>query len=877
MSGYGSGVSDVPGNSSSVEEEVILAIDIKGKKIGFSILDCSSKVLKILDQDYTLSFITSCQIGTNFSASTSRYLDEIVSIVDSLLLQNRPTICIVSSRINPDCIEQIENKCDATHCKLELLGNDMFNNTSDFDFINIASSEDGGYLLSLLQKGEELVSVTRSTVSAVFGYYLDFSQGEKYVDTSRSNIRITNSGKQNIIQYIEAITLSNRMLLDAATLRSLNIFPEAKYGQDKMVENGNFSIFQLFNKTSSKLAKSILMNWLLFPLIDISEIKARSGIVSLLVHPNNSILFNDLCFKLKKCPNMQSILNSLKTGNATFKEWVNLHYFLVNSSDIYYILSSFSMENVSSKNIITEIVKNVRVKIMKDIKQRIESIINIGETNECKKIQLRDGLDENLDTYRHDFGEIEKILEDKAYEEELNIKKYFIEKLPNKTSLSERFLNILYIPQIGYLASVNNSFREREILEEIFNWHCSFETSTTTYFVTPFTIELNDSYGDIYSFILDLQVEILHDLQEYVLQFENELYYCYRKIAELDVLTSFATVAQFFSYTEPSLTEDDCSIHVSNGRHPLYETIVKSYIPNSISLNGSFFKDNNWQTDGKTRIALVTGANGSGKTVYLTQIGLIVYLAQIGSFVPADNARIGIVDRILARIHSKESLSINRSSFENDMMQMSNCVSLCSERSLLLVDEFGKGTDPVDGPALFGSIIKYFSENSKCPRIVACTHFSELFQEDILSTDIKGIQFLRTEIFINARLKEDINDSYVIGNDKNVNVFLYTIVPGLSANSLGVLCAKICGMKEEIIKRASEFSKLIVEGRDLVTYCSVLNHSEEKTFQRNQEIIKEFLQWDLDLETMTSPEVLAQKLISILDGYKIPKELSLDL
>ena len=104
MSGYGSGVSDVPGNSSSVEEEVILAIDIKGKKIGFSILDCSSKVLKILDQDYTLSFITSCQIGTNFSASTSRYLDEIVSIVDSLLLQNRPTICIVSSRINPDCI-----------------------------------------------------------------------------------------------------------------------------------------------------------------------------------------------------------------------------------------------------------------------------------------------------------------------------------------------------------------------------------------------------------------------------------------------------------------------------------------------------------------------------------------------------------------------------------------------------------------------------------------------------------------------------------------------------------------------------------------------------------------------------------------------------
>ena len=877
MSSDCNGESNVPGDSSSIEEEVILAIDTKGKKIGFSVLNCSNNVLKVLDQDYTLSFVASCQMGTNSLAGTGRYTDETVALVDSLLFQYRPTVCLISSRINPDCMGQIEYKCNRTHCKIELSSNDVYNDISCLDFINLASSEDGGYLLSLLRKGDELISVTKSTVSALITYCIDSYHEDRQMDTSRSNMRTTHFGNQNIIQYIEPITLSNRMLLDSETLASLNIFPETKYGQDKMVENGNFSIFQLFNKTSSTLAKSILTNWLLFPLKNIYQIKSRSDIVKLFVHPNNSILFDDLCTKLPKCSNMYSILSSLKTGNGSFKEWIKLHDFLVNCCDIYYVLSSFPLDSVSSENIITEFIKQVSIKIVKDIKQKIESIIDINETGECKKLQLKEGLDENLDKYNHDFGEIEKLLDDTAYREEQNIKKYLTEKSHNEVDLTVRFLNILYIPQIGYLASIANSFTGRQMLEEIFDWNFSFETSTTTYFVTPFTIELNDAYGDIYSFILDIQVEILHDLQEYILQFEGELYYCYRKIAELDVLKSFATVAQLFSYTEPILTESDCSIHVTKGRHPLYETFVKSYIPNSISLNGSCFTDSSWRGDGKTRIALVTGANGSGKTVFLTQIGLIVYLSQIGSFVPADNATIGVTDRILTRIHSKESLLIHQSSFENDMMQMSNCISLCSEKSLLLVDEFGKGTDSIDGPALFGSIIKYFSESDRCPRILACTHFSELFQKDILSTNIKGTQFLQTEVFINPREKDDINDSYILGNDKSANVFLYTVVPGLSTNSLGILCAKICGMKEEIIKRASEFSKLIVDGGDIVDYCSILNTNEEKSFQRNQEIIKEFLQWDLDLETMTPQDILAQKLSSILDGYKIPKELSLDI
>ncbi|KAG0671075.1 MutS protein msh5 [Maudiozyma exigua] len=870
-------LSEVDGNNRSIEGEVVLAINVKGKKMGFSILDCSNKVLRVLNQDYTLSFATNYHSESILDSGAGNYLDEIISIVESLFLQNRPSVCVVSSRINPVCKEKIADKCKTIRCRVELLGNDLFNNINEFNSIELITSEDGGYLLNLLRKGEESISITRTTVSAIISYFLEYCQDEDHLDASRSSMRTTQSQAQNIIHFIEAINLGDRMLLDSETIASLNIFPETKYGQDKMIESGNFSIFEHFNKTSSALAKHILTNWLLFPLTNISQIKARSDTVGLFVHPGNSNLFDDLCSKIQKCPNMYSILNNLKTGNTSFKNWLQLYSFLEEGCDIYYILSSFPPEGISSESIITEIVEKFNIKAIRDIKQRVESIIDIGETEGCRKVRLLEGLDENLDEYRRNFNDIETILADTAYKEEQNIKRYRIEKCHNSDDLTKRFLNIIYIPQIGYLASITRSFTNRKLLEETLNWSLSFETSTTAYFVTPFTIELNDLYGDIYSFILDIEVEILQDLQEYILQFEGELYYLYRKIGELDVLRSFATVAQSYSYIEPTLKETDCSIHITNGRHPLYETITKTYIPNSLSLRGSSFTDNNWQTDNKKRVALVTGANGSGKTVFLTQIGLIVYLSQIGSYVPADNAIVGITDRILTRIHSKESLLVNRSTFENDMMQMSNCICLSTERSLLLVDEFGKGTDSIDGPALFGSIIKYFSENKRCPRVVACTHFSELFQRNILSTNIEGVQFLQTEVYITPKQQEDFSNIYCTENDRSSNVFLYNIIPGLSTDSLGLLCAKICGMKEEIVKRAVEFSKIMTEGGDIVDYCSIFSKSETEVFQKNQEIIKEFLQWDLDLETTTSQDILAQKLNSILSGYKIQKEFLLDL
>ncbi|SMN18283.1 similar to Saccharomyces cerevisiae YDL154W MSH5 Protein of the MutS family, forms a dimer with Msh4p that facilitates crossovers between homologs during meiosis [Maudiozyma saulgeensis] len=868
-----SDISHTPTTEECFVGGILFALDIKGKKLGCSILECSSKILKVLDHDYQLSISTNYREQLNGNISSYRYVDEINNLVELFFIQYRPTVFIVSSRMNPDSLLYIEKQCRETNCTLQLEPNELFNHKEKLNFGDSNLNADGGTLVKLLQNCDETLLVTISTVTAILNYLNKNSNNNESINSSGNWVNLQNLAQKKIIQYVDALSLSDRMLLDSNTISALNILPPIKYGQDKMIENGSFSIFQLFDRTSSTLAKHLLKNWLLFPLTNINDIKARSDIVKLFVQPTNSILFDDLKTKLTKCHNMYSVFYSLRDGNTTYRTWLYLHDFLSKGIEILYLLSSFSLQNIESSNVVTQMLHIINIKDIRNMKAKIESVINIEETSETKNMVLIQGLDDNLDKYHQEFRDIELILEDKAFEEEQNIKNYLSGLYHKKNNLSERFLNIIYIPQMGYLAALPKVFPFQEILSSQFKWHLTFDTSTTLYFTTSFTQELDESYGDVYSFILDLEVEIIHELQEYILSYEKDVLYFYRKIAELDILSSFATTAQLFSYTEPILTEDNCCINIIEGRHPLYESIVESYIPNSLELIGGNFKNTCWQDNENQRIVLLSGANGSGKTVFLTQIGLIVYLAHIGSFVPATRTEIGITDRIFTRIHSKESLLVNRSSFENDTMQMSSCMSLCTEKSLLLIDEFGKGTDSIDGPALFGSIIKYFSESTACPRVVACTHFSELFQKDVLSTDIRGVQFLQTEVFISNETKTKIDQDYSFNQQNNVNIFLYSIAPGLSTDSLGILCAKVCGMKETIIKRASELSRIMKNGENITQYCSTLMNEEIEAFERDQQVIKEFLAWDLDLEFTTSEYGLLKKLKAILKGHKVQRDL----
>lgn len=313
-------------------------------------------------------------------------------------------------------------------------------------------------------------------------------------------------------------------------------------------------------------------------------------------------------------------------------------------------------------------------------------------------------------------------------------------------------MNAVYIPQLGYLVTI--SVLMEPLLDGIPNlqWEEIFRSSENIYFKNGRVLELDETYGDIYGAISDFEIEILFSLQEQILRRKTQLTAYNILLSELEILLSFAQVSAERNYTEPQLVEDECILEIINGRHALYETFLDNYIPNSTMIDGGLFSELSWCEQNKGRIIVVTGANASGKSVYLTQNGLTVYLAQIGCFVPAERARIGIADKILTRIRTQETVYKTQSSFLLDSQQMAKSLSLATEKSLILIDEYGKGTDILDGPSLFGSIMLNMSKSEKCPRIIACTHFHELFNENVLTEHIKGIKHYCTDILISQKI-----------------------------------------------------------------------------------------------------------------------------
>lgn len=204
-----------------------------------------------------------------------------------------------------------------------------------------------------------------------------------------------------------------------------------------------------------------------------------------------------------------------------------------------------------------------------------------------------------------------------------------------------------------------------------------------------------------------------------------------------------------------------------------------------------------------------------------------------------------------------------QSSFALDSQQMAKSLSLATEKSLILIDEYGKGTDILDGPSLFGSIMVNMSKNEKCPRILACTHFHELFNENILTEHIPGIKHYCTDILINQNYNLSSTATVKETHENEGITFLFRIKEGISKQSFGIYCAKICGLNKNIVERAEELSNMINRGDDIVQSCGKLTEKEILEFQRNQEIVKNFLSWDLDLETSTTSENLRLKLRNI--------------
>lgn len=301
--------------------------------------------------------------------------------------------------------------------------------------------------------------------------------------------------------------------------------------------------------------------------------------------------------------------------------------------------------------------------------------------------------------------------------------------------------------------------------------------------------------------------------------------------SRLDVLLALASAARDYGYSRPRYSPQLLGVRIQNGRHPLMELCARTFVPNSAECGGD-----------RGRVKVITGPNSSGKSIYLKQVGLITFMALVGSFVPAEEAEIGAVDAIFTRIHSCESISLGLSTFMIDLNQVAKAVNNATKQSLVLIDEFGKGTNTVDGLALLAAVLRHWlALGPVCPHIFVATNFLSLVQLQLLPQG-PLLQYLTMETC------EDGDDL----------VFFYQVCEGIAKASHASHTAAQAGLPDQLLTRGKEVSDLIRSGKPIKPVRELL---KEKQMENCQTLVDKFLKLDLedpdlDLDLFMSQEVL---------------------
>lgn len=368
--------------------------------------------------------------------------------------------------------------------------------------------------------------------------------------------------------------------------------------------------------------------------------------------------------------------------------------------------------------------------------------------------------------------------------------------------------------------------------------------------------------------LTDREIEIVHDLVVRILRHEDLIIKASNLCGDLDCLVALALGAQRYDLVLPQLTSANI-VDISGGRHVLQELAVPSFVPNDCLLIGGV-GDNSEdhaieealqsRTTARSQsedppqqsMLLLTGPNYSGKSIYLKQNALIVYLAHIGSFVPAERAIIGLTDKIFTRITTRESVSRDQSAFMIDLQQVALSMSLSTRRSLIVIDEFGKGTNSLDGAGLATGVFEYFlSLGENAPKVIAATHFHEIFENGLLS-ERPQLALGHMEVYVNA--ETDVLQDQL--------TYLYNFKPGLSTSSFGAMCARLNGIDEAIVRRAEELILLAARGEDLVAACSAAQDERLQDLYDAEKMGRRLLEADLDDHDSNIEEIL-RRIVSI--------------
>lgn len=652
------------------------------------------------------------------------------------------------------------------------------------------------------------------------------------------------------------------MFINADTLVSLQIM-QAEYhpnslqrgptGSTSGAKEG-LSIYGLFSHlAATPQGKLKLRRMFLQPSIDIQLIRERQSTISFFLRPSNADALCGISRDLRKIKDMKSIVLLLRKGidsigrkiSVVNSVWALLQRFAAYSLQLRESLRS--LPGAETVGIVKKVIEVIDLFQIRQVGELITETIDFEQSVERGRTAVKQGVDADLDERKRNYDGMEHFLA------------RVIAKLRSTIpEWARKYLqNCIFFPQLGFLTvvSINPQTGKGDYDGEGLNdtWNCMFVADGSAYYKNQQMKEMDEEFGDSYCMIIDREIEIIHQLAVTILEREVEIIAASEVLGELDSLLALAILCGRNKWTAPNITDTNI-IHITGGRHPLQELVTPSFIPNDCSMAGgtgnhvhehegtSSSEASDDSPDAPSTVIL-TGPNHSGKSVYLKQVAIIVYLAHIGCFVPAEHAEIGLTDRILTRIATRESVARSESAFATDLRQVAFTMNFATRKSLIIIDEFGKGTNSQDGAGLLTATIDHFTNlGPDQPKLLVATHFHEILDDNVITANAK-LAFAHMEIHID--LDAPTTQDQV--------TYLYQIVPGSSISSFGTRCAAMNGVDQAIVERAESIILQIAHHEDLEVACSKLSEDEAQKLGAAEAIARAFLEEDFRQTPITAP------------------------
>ncbi|WP_195238168.1 DNA mismatch repair protein MutS [Romboutsia sp. 1001285H_161024_C4] len=566
----------------------------------------------------------------------------------------------------------------------------------------------------------------KSSLSILLNYIYNT---QKQVTSNINNINIYNS--------------SEYMVLDMFTRVNLELTQTIRANKKKG------SLLHVLDKTSTAMGGRLLRKYVEEPLVNKERIKRRLDVIEEI--KEDFMLREDLNEILKTVYDIERICGKIAFERVTPKELIHLKNSIENLPKLRETI------NDSSASILKKYIANMD--ILDDIYNLIEEAIK-----EDPGINLKEG---NIikSEFNDELKELRDISKNGAF---------LIKEIENreKEKLGVKSLKIGFNKVFGYFIEITKASLATANIDE--SYIRKQTLSNAERFITPELKEIEDKILNAEEKIKSLEYEIFVNIRNNIYENIDRIQKTAKTIANIDVFVSLATVAYINNYVKPTISDNN-KLDIKNGRHPVVENLVgeENFVPNDTYLN-----------TGENIINIITGPNMAGKSTYMRQTAIIALMAHIGSFVPAEFAEIPIMDRIFTRVGASDDLSQGQSTFMVEMSEVSHILKNATEKSLVILDEIGRGTSTYDGISLAWSIVEYIQNNIKCKTLFA-THYHELTDLENEFSDVK-------------------NYSIAVKEDNDNIIFLRKIVPQGADKSYGIYVAELAKLPDLVIARAKE-------------------------------------------------------------------------